>query len=119
MHNTTYFLPNILIVVLTLIDKTWQEGDNPQRYFMAENNRIDLDTTNRFLTETLVDLAPKTGYFETGIQGFEIIRHDEPSGIIRRVYSPVIILMVQGKKLSIIGTEEVVWGKNKVTVHRL
>jgi AraC-like DNA-binding protein len=80
---------------------------------MTENNRINLDTTNRFLTEALIDLAPKPGCFETGIPGFEIIRHDEPTGIIQRFYSPMVILMVQGKKLSIIGTEEVVWGKNK------
>ncbi|MDR1175281.1 MAG: AraC family transcriptional regulator [Treponema sp.] len=72
-----------------------------------------MDTTNRFLTETLIDLVPKPGYFETGIQGLAIARHDEPTGIIQRFYSPMVILLVQGKKLSIIGTEEVVWGKNK------
>jgi hypothetical protein len=27
MHDTTYFLPNILIVVSVIIDKTRQEGD--------------------------------------------------------------------------------------------
>jgi AraC-like DNA-binding protein len=80
---------------------------------MAGNGRINLDTTNRFLIKVLIDLAPKTGYFGAGIQGFEIVRHDEPNGIIQRVHSPMIILMVQGKKLSVIGTEEVVWGKNK------
>ncbi|MDR1251257.1 MAG: AraC family transcriptional regulator [Treponema sp.] len=80
---------------------------------MAENNRINLDTTNRFLMEALIDLVPKPGYFETGIHGLAIVRHDEPTGIIQRFYSPMIILLVQGKKLSIIGTEEVVWGKNK------
>lgn len=80
---------------------------------MAGNNRIDLDATNRFLTEALMDFAPKPGCFETGISGFALVRYDEPTGIIGCFYSPKIALMVQGKKQSIIGTEEVVWNKNQ------
>jgi AraC-like DNA-binding protein len=80
---------------------------------MARNNRINLDIANRFLTETLIELAPEPGYFETGIPGLAIVRHDEPDGIVQRFYNPMVILQVQGEKLSIIGSEEVVWGKNK------
>jgi AraC-like DNA-binding protein len=79
---------------------------------MAGNNRINLDTTNRFLTEALIELMPKPGNFETGIQGFSIVRHDEPTGLTRCFYTPMVILMVQGKKQSILGTEEIV-GKNR------
>jgi AraC-like DNA-binding protein len=80
---------------------------------MADDNRINLDTTNRFLRGTLLSLVPKPGYVNTGIPGLGIVRHDEPTGIIRCVYNPKVILMVQGKKRSIIGTEEIIWTKNQ------
>jgi hypothetical protein len=99
--------------MLTILDKTSKRRYSAKRHFMAESNRIDLDTTNRFLTEILLSLASKPGYFNTGIQKFGIVRHDEPTGMIRCFYSPMIILMVQGEKQSIIGTEEVVWDKNQ------
>jgi AraC-like DNA-binding protein len=80
---------------------------------MTGKNRINLDRTNRFLTEALIELVPKPGHFETGIPGLAIVRHDEPTGIVQRFFSPMVIIQVQGEKLSIIGTEKVVWGKNK------
>jgi AraC-like DNA-binding protein len=80
---------------------------------MNENHRINVDKTNELLIEALTRLMPEPGWFETGIKGFGIGRSDEPSGINRCFYSPIIALMVQGKKHSFIGTEEVFYGPKK------
>jgi AraC-like DNA-binding protein len=80
---------------------------------MDENNRINLDKTNTLLIKALTQLMPEPGDFETGIKGFWITRRDEPTGISRCFYSPIIALMVQGKKHSFVGTEEVVYSSKK------
>jgi AraC-like DNA-binding protein len=80
---------------------------------MKGNSRIDLDRTNKLLIETLERLMPEPGDFETGIKGFRIMRWNKPGELRRCFYSPIIALMVQGKKHSFVGTEEVVYSVKK------
>jgi AraC-like DNA-binding protein len=75
--------------------------------------RIDPDKINNLLIETLERLMPEPGDFETGIKGFRITRWNKPGELRRCFYSPIIALMVQGKKHSFIGTEEVVYSVKK------
>jgi AraC-like DNA-binding protein len=56
---------------------------------------------------------PEPGNFETGIKGFSMARRDEPGGISRCFYRPIIVLMPQGKKHSFIGTREFVYNPKK------
>jgi AraC-like DNA-binding protein len=80
---------------------------------MDKNHRINLDKTNKLLIEALTRLMPEPGRFETGIKGFGIGRRNGPGGISRCFYSPIIALMVQGKKHSFVGTEEVIYSPKK------
>jgi AraC-like DNA-binding protein len=80
---------------------------------MDENQRINLDKTNKLLIDALTRLMPEPGNFETGIKGFSMARRDDPGGISRCFYSPIIVLMPQGKKHSFIGTKEFVYSPKK------
>jgi AraC-like DNA-binding protein len=80
---------------------------------MDQNHRINLDKTNKLLVDTLTRLMPEPGTFETGTKGFWMARQDEPSGISRCFYNPIIALMVQGKKHSFVGTEEIIYSPKK------
>jgi AraC-like DNA-binding protein len=83
---------------------------------MEGNHRINLDKTNKLLIETLERLMPEPGNFETGIKRFMTVRQNEPSGIKRCFYDPMVVLMVQGKKHSLVGTEEIVYSAKKCVV---
>jgi AraC-like DNA-binding protein len=80
---------------------------------MEGNGRIDLDKTNKLLIKMLARLMPEPGNFETGIKGFRMLRWNKPGELRRCFYSPFIALMVQGKKHSFIGTEEIVYSVKK------
>jgi AraC-like DNA-binding protein len=80
---------------------------------MEESHRIDLDKTNSLLIEALFRLMPKPGSFDTGIKGLWTTRRDAPSLPMRFFYDSLIIVVVQGKKHSFIGTEELVYSPKK------
>jgi AraC-like DNA-binding protein len=80
---------------------------------MDDSSRISPDKINALLIAALTRLMPEPGWFETGIKGVRMARRNEPSGISRCFYSPIAVLMVQGRKHSFVGTEEVVYSPGK------
>lgn len=74
--------------------------------------RANLERTNRLLKEELLRWLPKSGRYPTAVKGLSISRHDEPNQSENCFYSPVVGVVVQGFKRSMIGSEEYRYGEN-------
>jgi AraC-like DNA-binding protein len=86
---------------------------------MAGHNRINSGTTSAFLKETLLNLMPDAGAFETGIQGLRIARENGPTALNNCFYIPMIVVMVQGSKQVYFGSEEFIYSENQCLVTQL
>lgn len=58
------------------------------------------------LREKLLKHMPKPGDYETAINGFSLFRRDDCDSFDNCFYEPAVGVVVQGKKHSIVGTEE-------------
>jgi len=56
------------------------------------------------LIDTLLRHAPESGIFSDKIGGFAIVRRDTPNTVERCMVNPIILISVQGKKRSVIGS---------------
>jgi AraC-like DNA-binding protein len=68
------------------------------------------------LKENLLKIMPEAGNFTTPVNGVGIYRRDHPEKTECFFYSPVVTVMVQGHKRSIIGSEEYLYGENKCLI---
>jgi len=59
---------------------------------------------NNTLIDILLKHAPETGNFSTKISGFSIVRRDTPHVIEQCMVNPIVLVTVQGKKRSIVGS---------------
>ena len=64
---------------------------------------IYLPELNDSLKEKLLKWLPEQSRLETPISGLALTRHDENTSAIRCFYTPMIALVVQGFKRSMIG----------------
>jgi AraC-like DNA-binding protein len=71
----------------------------------------DFGRTKQFLREKIVHALPAAGDFTPAIPGFTFFRRDTANERENCVYSPVIAVVVQGSKCSIIGDEEHQYGE--------
>jgi len=83
---------------------------------MTESDRAGLARTNNLLKEKLLRWMPKTGDYPTAIEGFTIFRRDEANQPENCFYKPLVGVIVQGFKRSIIGSEEYRYGENHCLV---
>ena len=67
---------------------------------------IHLPGLNDSLKERLLKWLPEQSRLETPISGLALTRHDENTSAIRCFYTPMIALVVQGFKRSMIGDHE-------------
>lgn len=81
---------------------------------MAE--RLNPETTSRFLKEALLARMPQEGGLETGIPGLYITRWDRPSEAQWCFYVPMIIVLAQGSKHVFIGSKEFRYGENQCMI---
>ena len=72
---------------------------------------IHLPELNDSLKETLLKWLPEQSRLETPIPGLALTRHDENTSAIRCFYTPMIALVVQGFKRSMIGDHEANYGE--------
>ena len=79
---------------------------------MTESNRAGLARTNNLLKEKLLRWMPATGDYPTAIEGLTIFRRDEANQSENCFYKPLVGVIVQGFKRSIIGSEEYRYGEN-------
>ena len=79
---------------------------------MTESNRAGLARTTNLLKEKLLRWMPGTGDYPTAIEGLTIFRRDEANQCENCFYKPLVGVIVQGFKRSIIGSEEYRYGEN-------
>lgn len=72
---------------------------------------IHLPERNDSLKEKLLKWLPEQSRLETPIPGLALTRHDENTSAIRCFYTPMIALVVQGFKRSMIGDHEANYGE--------
>ena len=71
-----------------------------------------LARTNTLLKERLQRLAPATGKFETKVSGLIVIRFDEFTEYESSIYDPMIGVVIQDDKQTMIGGEVFRYGAN-------
>lgn len=79
---------------------------------MTANNHVGLTGTNNLLKKKLLKWMPETGGYPTAVEGLTIFRRDEPVQCENCFYQPLVGVIIQGFKRSIIGTEEYRYGEN-------
>ena len=62
------------------------------------------------LRDTLLELLPNEGSYPTRIPGFALHRFDHAAPPRPMTYTPMLVVVVQGKKWVKIGTEEFIYG---------
>lgn len=72
---------------------------------------IHLHELNSSLKEKLLKWLPEQSRLETPIPGLALTRHDENSSAIRCFYTPMVALVIQGFKRSMIGGHEANYGR--------
>jgi AraC-like DNA-binding protein len=83
---------------------------------MTETERTELARTNSLLKEKLLRRMPECGLYPTAIEGLMIARHHDAKEIPNCVYRPLVAVVIQGSKRSVIGSEEYRYGENHCLV---
>jgi AraC-like DNA-binding protein len=77
---------------------------------------IDLDRTNSLLKEVLLQRLQTPGRIDIAGLGFRMTRSDEPTEVSCHVLDPLVVAIIQGKKCSIYGSEEIRYGEKQCIV---
>lgn len=83
---------------------------------MKGNERARLARTNSLLKEKLLRRLPEPGRYPTAIEGFMISRRHDAKELENCVYKPLVAVVLQGSKRSVIGSEEYRYGENHCLV---
>jgi AraC-like DNA-binding protein len=84
---------------------------------MTKNDRARLARANSLLKEKLLGWLPEPGRYPTSIEGLMISRrHDAKELENCIIYKPLVAVIVQGSKRSVIGSEEYRYGENHYLV---
>jgi AraC-like DNA-binding protein len=86
---------------------------NPEEY----ERHLRLAQTNRLLKEKLLRWMAKTGDYPTAITGLSLHRRDEVDQAENCFYTPVVAVVLQGFKRSVIGSEEYHYGENHCLIN--
>lgn len=80
---------------------------------MNASPRVDLGKTNALLTEALLRHLPEEGKFDTAVSGMAIARFNGPSWCRNAFYKPLLGVIAQGAKRSLVGSEPHEYGANQ------
>lgn len=83
---------------------------------MKGSERARLARTNSLLKEKLLRRLPEPGRYPTAIEGFMISRRHDAKELENCVYKPLVAVVLQGSKRSVIGSEEYRYGENHCLV---
>ena len=83
---------------------------------MTENDRACLARANYLLKEKLLRWLPEPGRYPTAIEGLMISRRHDAKELENCIYKPLVAVVVQGSKRSVIGSEEYRYGENSCLV---
>ena len=77
---------------------------------------IDVDTAKSLIKHKLLHCMPRTGDYPTGIEGFGMFRRDTANQSEHCFYRPLISVVVQGSKRSLMGNQEYNYGEGQSLV---
>src|SRR5271157_5009038 len=83
---------------------------------MKESDRAGLVRTNNLLKEKLLRWMPGSGDYPTAIEGLTVFRRDKAHQLENCFYKPLVAVIIQGFKRSVIGSEEYRYGENHCLV---
>ena len=83
---------------------------------MAERDYAGLTRANNLLKEKLLRWMPEPGRYPTAIEGLAMSRRHDAKELGNCVYKPLVAVVVQGSKRSVIGSEEYRYGENHCLV---
>lgn len=83
---------------------------------MTEKELALLERGNNLLKEKLLRWLPQPGRYQTAIDGLMIARRHDSKELENCVYKPLVAVVVQGSKRSVIGSEEYRYGENHCLV---
>jgi len=83
---------------------------------MKNETRTALERTNNLLQEKMLRWMPRPGVYPTAVDALMIARHDEPDQPRNCFYKPLVGVIVQGFKRSVVGSEEYCYGENQCLV---
>lgn len=81
---------------------------------MEGSHRVDIDKSKDYLKQTVLNLMPAPGDYETSLTGVHLYRRDQTTETQTCVYHPMIIKMVQGYKRAFMGEEEYRYGEDNI-----
>lgn len=79
-------------------------------------NIAKINELNAALKNKLLNLMPEEGLIESNIYGMTVARRHVPNKISRCIYGPIVVLMVQGRKHSIVGSQKLSYGENQYLI---
>lgn len=68
------------------------------------------------LKKILLKLIPEQGLIDTGLGGMKIVRWPVANITYQCFYEPMIVIILQGTKHEVIGSERIVYGKNQCLI---
>jgi AraC-like DNA-binding protein len=83
---------------------------------MMKDDREGMAMANNLLKEKLLRRLPGPGLFPTAIEGLTISRRHDSRELENCIYRPLVAVVVQGSKRSVIGSEEYRYGENHCLV---
>ena len=83
---------------------------------MTEKDHVRLKRANNLLKEKLLHWMPDSGRYPTAINGLSISRRHDSKELDNCIYNPLVAVVVQGSKRSVIGSEEYRYSENHCLV---
>lgn len=75
-----------------------------------------LEEKRNLLKEKILKLVPASGIWQTGIKGFSAALRTAPTFNQHCMYKPMAIVMLQGKKQTVLGSEKFIYNENQFVV---
>jgi len=83
---------------------------------MTKTDRAGLATANNLLKEKLLRRMPEAGRYPTAVEGLAMSRRHDARELENCIYKPLVAVVIQGSKRSVIGSEEYRYGENHCLV---
>ena len=79
---------------------------------MPANSQTSLMEKNHAIREKLLKWVPEPGDYQTPIEGFSLFRRDDCDACDSCFYEPAVGVVIQGKKRSVVGSQEYHYREN-------
>ncbi len=83
---------------------------------MNSDSRIDAEKAKSLMQAKLMKRMPEAGEYESGLEGLRLYRRDEATEPESCFYKPLVIMLAQGTKRTLLGGEEFVYGEDVLLI---